>query len=62
MGFYHMLFAFVYSFVCAWACYRIALRNKRDAFVAGVLGAFFGVIAVIGYAIIGKKYKRDDWN
>lgn len=42
-------------FLCGWACYSIAENNGRNAPLAAVLGILFGVFAVIGYVIAGKK-------
>lgn len=35
--------------------YKIAEDNNRNTVLAVVLGAIFGIFAVIGYWIIGKK-------
>ena len=44
-------------FIILWGyiCYRMAEKRGRDTFLAAVLGALFGVFAVIGYAIAGDK-------
>lgn len=36
-------------------CYKIAEKNGRDTTLAAVLGVVFGIFAVLGYAIAGKK-------
>lgn len=41
--------------LCGWACYSIAEKNGRNSALAAVLGVFFGLLAVVGYAIAGKK-------
>ena len=41
--------------LCGWGCYKIAEKNGRDTTLAAVLGVFFGLFAVLGYAIAGKK-------
>ena len=41
--------------LCGWGCYKIAENNGRDTTLAAVLGALFGIFAVIGYAIAGDK-------
>ena len=40
-----------------YICYRMAEKRGRDTFLAAILGALFGVFAVIGYAIAGNKRK-----
>lgn len=41
--------------LCGFGCYKIAESNDRDTTTAAVLGVLFGVFAVIGYLIAGKK-------
>lgn len=36
-------------------CYNIADKNGRDTTLAAILGFLFGIFAVIGYYIAGKK-------
>jgi hypothetical protein len=45
------------AFAVLWAyvCYRMAEKRNRDTIIAAVLGALFGIFAVIGYAIAGDK-------
>lgn len=52
-----MDFIFSLLLTCLWAyiCYRMAEKRGRDTFIAVLLGALFGVFAVIGYAIAGNK-------
>lgn len=38
-----------------YICYRMAEKRKRDATLGAILGAIFGLFAVIGYAIAGEK-------
>ena len=40
---------------CGFACYKIAEKNGRNTTTAAVLGVVFGFLAIIGYAIAGKK-------
>lgn len=40
---------------CAFGCYKIAEKNDRDTTVAAVMGVLFGVFAILGYVIAGKK-------
>lgn len=46
-----LLFLILWGYIC----YRMAEKRGRDTFLAAVLGALFGVFAVIGYAIAGNK-------
>ena len=46
-----LLFLILWGYIC----YRMAEKRGRDTFLAAVLGALFGVFAVIGYAIAGDK-------
>ena len=52
-----MEFIFTLLVVILWGyiCYKMA--ENRDTFIAAILGALFGVFAVIGYAIAGDKQK-----
>lgn len=54
-----MEFIFKFLAVILWGyiCYKMAEKRGRDTFLAAILGALFGVIAVIGYAIAGDKQK-----
>lgn len=54
-----MEFIFKLLVVILWSyiCYKMAEKRGRDTFLAVILGALFGVIAVIGYAIAGDKQK-----
>ena len=40
-----------------YICYRMAEKRGRDTFLAALLGAIFGIFAVIGYAIAGDKQR-----
>lgn len=46
-----ILFAVLWGYVC----YRMAEKRHRDATLGAILGACFGILAVIGYAIAGDK-------
>ena len=52
-----MEFIFSLLIVILWGyiCYKMAEKRGRDTFLAAILGALFGVFAVIGYAIAGDK-------
>ena len=41
--------------LCGVVCYLIAQKKNRNVWLAAVLGCLFGVFAIIGYAIVGKK-------
>lgn len=41
--------------ICIFACYYIAEKNGRNPVLATILGLLFGVFAVAGYTIAGKK-------
>lgn len=41
--------------ICAFGCYYLAEKNGRNTILAVILGLLFGLFAVIGYWIIGKK-------
>ena len=52
-----MEFIFTLLVVALWSyiCYRMAEKRNRDVIIGAILGALFGVFAVIGYAIAGNK-------
>lgn len=44
--------------VCAlWAClcFKMAEKRNRDTTIGAILGALFGIFAVLGYLIAGDK-------
>lgn len=49
------IFSLLVAFLWGYICYKMALKRGRDATLGAVLGALFGVFAVIGYAIAGDK-------
>ena len=49
------LFTLLIWAACGFGCYKIAENNGRDTTTAAVLGVLFGVFAVLGYLIAGKK-------
>ena len=49
------IFTLLVSFLWGYVCYRMAETRGRDTVIAAILGALFGVFAVIGYAIAGDK-------
>ena len=46
-----ILFAVLWGYIC----YRMAEKRRRDVTLGAILGALFGIFAVIGYAIAGDK-------
>lgn len=50
-----VIFSLLVSFLWGYICYRMAENRGRDTTLAAVLGALFGLLAVIGYAIVGDK-------
>jgi hypothetical protein len=50
-----VLFSILMSILWGYICYRMAEKRGRDATLAAILGALFGLFAVIGYAIAGDK-------
>lgn len=52
-----MDFIFYVLVAALWGylCFRMAEKRNRDTTLAAILGALFGVFAVIGYAIAGDK-------
>ena len=51
------IFLFLFTILWGYICYKMAEKRGRDTFLAAILGALFGVFAVIGYAIAGDKQK-----
>lgn len=49
------IFSFLIAILWEYICYRMAEKRHRDTTLAVILGALFGVFAVIGYAIAGDK-------
>jgi hypothetical protein len=49
------IFSILVAFLWGYICYRMAEKRGRDTVIAAILGALFGVLAVIGYAIAGEK-------
>ena len=49
------IFTLLVAFLWGYICYRMAEKRNRDTTLAAVLGALFGVFAVIDYAIAGDK-------
>lgn len=47
--------AIFFGILWALVCYKMAVTRKRDPVLAAILGLIFGIFAVIGYAIAGKK-------
>lgn len=51
------IFSLLVIILWGYICYKMAEKRGRDTFIAAILGALFGIIAVIGYAIAGDKQK-----
>jgi predicted permease len=49
------IFTILVSFLWGYICYRMAEKRHRDTTLAAILGALFGILAVIGYVIAGDK-------
>lgn len=49
------IFTLLVAILWGYICYKMAERRGRDTFIAALLGALFGLLAVIGYAIAGDK-------
>ena len=49
------IFTLLVAFLWGYICYRMAEMRGRDVTIAAILGALFGVFAVIGYWIAGDK-------
>jgi len=41
--------------LCGFVCYKIAEKNGRNKTTAAIVGAIFGLFAILGYLIAGKK-------
>ena len=50
-----VIFSLLVAFMWGYICYRMAEKRGRDAGLGAILGALFGLFAVIGYAIAGDK-------
>ena len=49
------IFSLLVAALWGYVCYRMAEKRGRDVIIGAILGALFGVFAVIGYAIAGDK-------
>ena len=49
------MFTLLVAALWAYICYRMAEKRNRDVILGAILGALFGIFAVIGYAIAGDK-------
>lgn len=52
------LLTFGICLLFAYWCFRIAKANGRDETLAAILGFLFGIIAVVGYYLIGKTLEQ----
>ena len=46
--------------VCIWGCYKVAEDQGRNTTLAVVWGILFSWMALIVYALMGKKEKPND--
>lgn len=49
------LLTILFCILWAYVCYKMAETRHRDTTLAAILGAIFGLFAVLGYAIAGDK-------
>ena len=47
------IFTILMCILWGYICYKMAEKRHRDTTFATILGALFGIFAVIGYAIAG---------
>ena len=45
----------VVGLVCAIACSMIASRKNRSVVLAFILGFVFGLLSIVGYAVVRKR-------
>lgn len=50
-----VLVSIMFAVLWGYICYGMAEKRHRDTTLAAILGACFGILAVIGYAIAGDK-------
>jgi F0F1-type ATP synthase assembly protein I len=54
-----MIMEFIFTLLVAilwgYICCKMAEKRHRDPIIGALLGAIFGLFAVIGYAIAGDK-------
>lgn len=49
------IFTILVAILWGYICYKMAEKRRRDPIIGALLGAIFGIFAVIGYAIAGNK-------
>ena len=49
------IFSLLVAALWSYVCYNMAVKRNRDGIYGIILGALFGIFAVIGYAIAGDK-------
>ena len=49
------IFTLLVAALWSYICYRMAEKRNRDTTLGAILGAIFGLFAVLGYAIAGDK-------
>ena len=50
-----LLVTILFCLLWGYISYKMAEKRNRDTTLAFILGALFGILAVIGYAIAGDK-------
>ena len=50
----------IFAAVCSYICYRRAKKLNRDEMLWSLLGALFGLFAIIVVFLLEKKSKEDD--
>ena len=49
------IFSLLVAILWGYICYKMAEKRHRAPIIGALLGAIFGIFAVIGYAIAGNK-------
>lgn len=55
-----VVFSILYIVLWGYICFAMAEKRGRDKYLGAILGAIFGIVAVIGYAIAGNKKDFND--
>lgn len=53
-------FIFFFRFLWMCVCIKIANKNNRNTIIAGILGCFYGIFAVLFYWAIGENKEKND--
>jgi hypothetical protein len=49
------IFSILIAILWGYICYNMAVKRGRDGVYGAILGALFGILAVLGYWIAGDK-------